>query len=261
MSIRILDDVAQSFGAQARGALEQVGASSIFFWRLVRASPGLIPRHHVFTEQLMRIGVMSLPLIILISVFVGLITVWQAKYFFQDMIPFSILGTAVSKAILTDIGPVLTALVITGRIGAMLAAELGTMRVTEQMDALVVLSLDPYLYLLAPRVLSGFIMMPVLGIFASFLAIVSAQILATLALDVSPAMFYNGVRYLFDIQDVLVMLTKTLVFGGMMALAGCYHGFFTYGGAVGVGRATNRAVVAASVGILVSNLIVAMLML
>lgn len=253
---KIFDDLAESFGSSAREAVEQFGSIAIFFWRLIRVSPQLISRHHILVEQLMRVGVRSLPLICLTSVFVGLITVWQAKYFFQDVIPYSILGMVVSKAILTDLGPVLTALVITGRIGAMLAAELGTMKVTEQVDAMVVLSLDPYLYLLAPRVLSGFIMMPVLGIFSSFLAIVSAQLLATAALDVSPAMFYNGVKSLFDVQDVIVMMTKTLVFGGSIAIAGCYYGFLTWGGAVAVGRSTNRAVVAASVLILVSNLIV-----
>lgn len=258
---RMFDDLAESLGSATRESIEQLGSIGIFFWQILRVTPRLLPRFHLLVEQAMRIGVNSLPLIFLISAFTGAITVWQAKYFFQDIIPYSILGTAVGKAILTDLGPVLTALVITGRVGAMLAAELGTMKVTEQVDALKVLALDPFVYLLAPRVLVGFIMMPVLGIFSSFLAIVSAQMIATIALDVSPQGFYNSMRLLFRFDDVAIMLMKTCVFGGVITLSGCYFGYLTHGGAVGVGKSTNRAVVASSVLILVTNLIVAGIMM
>lgn len=258
---RVLDDLADSFGSATRESVETIGSIGIFFWNVMRVTPGYAFKFHLLVEQAMRVGVQSIPLIFLIAVFTGAITVWQAQYFFQDIVPYSILGTVVGKAILTDLGPVLTALVITGRVGAMLAAELGTMKVTEQVDALKVLALDPFLYLLAPRVLVGFVMMPVLGIFSSFLSIVSAQLLADIALDVNPYTFYNGMRMLFRFQDITIMLVKSCVFGGMITLSGCYYGYLAHGGAVGVGRATNQAVVAASVLILVTNLIVASILM
>jgi len=260
---RVLDNAAEMFGAATRESVEQLGAIGLFFWDVLRVTPRFATRFHLLVEQAMRIGVYSIPLIILISIFTGAITVWQTKYFFQDLVPYSILGTAVGKVILTDLGPVLTALVITGRVGAMLAAELGTMKVTEQVDAMRVLALDPFLYLLAPRVLVGFVMMPVLGVFSCFLAIVSAQVIAQLALGVGPYTFYNGMRMLFRFQDVVIMLVKSCVFGGVITLSGCYYGYLTLttSGAVGVGRSTNRAVVAASVLILVTNLIVASILM
>ncbi len=261
-ALETLDSIAELFGRATREAVMEVGAISIFFWKVLRVCPTLIfKKFHLLTEQMLRIGVGSIPLIAFISVFIGAITVWQIKYFFADMIPYSMLGTLVGKAVFTDLGPVLTGLVITGRIGAMLAAELGTMKVTEQVAAMEILSLDPFLYLLAPRILSGFIMMPMLGIISSFLAIESAQLLAAMALDVSFDTFYNGVRLLFRVQDVIIMLTKTFVFGGVVALSGCYFGYLTHGGAVEVGQATNRAVVRSSILILMMNLVVAALLL
>jgi phospholipid/cholesterol/gamma-HCH transport system permease protein len=259
--VRALDQLADSFGTSTREAIEQLGSISVFFWNVVRVVPRLLLKFHLLVEQLMRIGVNSLSLIALISIAIGAITVWQAKYMFQDVIPYTYLGVAVGKAILIDLGPVLTALVITGRVGAMIAAELGTMKVTEQCDAMTVLSLDPYVYLLAPRVLAGFIMMPVLGIFSSFMAIVAGQILASLALGVNPYTFYNSIKLMFRFRDVIVMLVKSFIFGGVIALAGTYYGYLTVGGAVGVGRSTNRAVVAASVLILIMNLIVVVFLL
>ena len=118
------------------------------------------------------------------------------------------------------------------------------------------LSLDPYCYLLAPRMIAGVLMLPVLTIFSAFFAIVSAQLISQFALGLSSAIFFQGLKLLFKVQDVVVCLVKATVFGGFIALSGCYYGFLTHGGAVGVGNSTKRAVVAAMVLILISNMIV-----
>lgn len=259
--LKILDDIAISFGATTRESLEQLGSIGIFFWKIILSTPSALKRFHLIVEQLMLLGITSIPIVLLTSIFVGAISAWQAQYLFSNAIPLTYLGTAVGKAVFTELGPVLTALVITGRVGAKLAAELGTMRVTEQIDAMVCLSLDPFCYLLAPRMIAGVIMLPVLTIFSAFFAIVSAQMLSQFALGLSFATFYQGLRLLFRVQDVVICLVKAFVFGCVITLSGCYYGFLTKGGAVGVGVATKRSVVAAMVLILICNLIVVNILL
>lgn len=256
MKVNVIDDIAVQFGTATRESIEFLGAISIFFWRILRELPRALLKYHLIIEQMMRMGVESIPIVFLTSIFIGAVTAWQAQYLFANVIPLTFLGFAAGKAILVDLGPVFSALVITGRIGAKLAAELGTMRVNEQIDAMDCLSLDPYLYLLLPRLMAGFIMMPVLFIFTSFFALVSAQIVATVGLGLSPYAFYNSIKMLFNMKDLVVGLVKAFVFGGVIALSGCYYGFFTTGGAVGVGESTKKAVVGASVLILVTNLLV-----
>jgi len=257
----ILDDVAVSFGTSMREAVEQFGAIAIFLWKIIQALPFTFSRFHLVVEQMMRLGIASLPIVFLTSVFVGAVSSWQVQYVFGDAIPLTYLGLAVGKAVFTELGPVFTALIITGRIGAKLAAELGTMRVTEQIDAMVCLSLDPYSYLLAPRMIAGFIMLPVLTVFMCLIAIVSAQLVAEIALNLDSAIFYQGMKRLFRVQDVVICMVKAFVFGGVITLSGCYYGFRTKDGAVGVGRSTRSAVVAAMVLIIVSNFIVVNIMI
>jgi phospholipid/cholesterol/gamma-HCH transport system permease protein len=259
--VNVLDHIAESTGNFTRESISQLGAIARFFFRIMRAMPATLARFHLVTEQMMVLGVGTIPIVLLTSMFVGLVSAWQVKYLFSDVMPLTYLGAAVGKAVFTELGPVLTALVITGRIGARLAAELGTMRVTEQIDALTCLSLDPYTYLLGPRLSAGAIMVPVLTIFSAFFAIISAQLLAQFAMGLHPATFYNGLKMLFRVQDVVICLVKGFVFGLSISLCGCYFGFLTTGGAVGVGESTKKAVVAAMVLIMVSNLIVVNILL
>jgi phospholipid/cholesterol/gamma-HCH transport system permease protein len=249
------DRLAASFGASAREAVELVGAIFVFYIKMLKALPASLTRPHLLMEQMLILGVQSIPIVLLTSVFVGSISAWQVQYIFGDAVPLTYLGAGVGKAVFTELGPVLTALVITGRIGAKLAAELGTMKVTEQVDAMVCLSLDPYAYLLTPRLAASCVMVPVLTIFAVALAIVSAQVIADMFLGLSFAAFYKGVRLLFKTQDVVLCLAKAFVFGMVISLSGCYYGFHAKGGAVGVGAYTKKAVVAAMVMVLISNLI------
>ena len=253
---RVLDDIAISFGSSTRESVEQLGAIATFFWKLMQATPSAVRKIHLIVEQMMLLGVKSLPVVLLTSAFVGAVSAWQVQYLFSNAIPLTYLGSAVGKAVFTELGPVLTALIITGRVGAKLAAELGTMRVTEQIDAMVCLSLDPFSYLLAPRMIASVVMVPVLTIFSAFFSIISAQLVAQFALGLDSATFYQGVKLLFRVQDAVICVVKAFVFGGVIGLTGCYYGFFTRGGAVGVGVSTKKAVVAAMVLILICNLLV-----
>lgn len=252
----VADNIAESIGCFTREQIERFGDIVLFFWRIVCALPSSFRRFHLIVEQMMRLGVSSIPIVLMSSVFVGAVCVWQAQYLFSSAIPLTYLGSAVGKAVFTELGPVFAALILTGRISAKLAAELGTMRVTEQIDALTCLSLDPYPYLLTPRMVAGVVMLPVLTIFSSFVAIISAQLIAQIALGLDGAIFYQGLKWLFRTQDVVICLVKAFVFGWAMTLSGCYFGYLASGGAVGVGVATRNAVVAAMVLILLCNMVV-----
>jgi phospholipid/cholesterol/gamma-HCH transport system permease protein len=254
-------DVALSFGSASRVVVEDLGSISLFFLRSLNAVPASIRKYHLIFEQMMRIGVGSLSIVFLAATFIGGVCVFQFKYLAGDFIPLTYLGFGITKAIFTDLGPVLMALVLTGRIGAKLAAELGTMKVTEQIDAMICLSLDPYAYLLTPRIMAGFIMTPVLIIFTFFFATVSAQLISWLAFGLNPITFYNSMRYMFKTGALIIGIVKGFVFGGGIALAGCYYGYLAMGGAIGVGEATKRAVVAASILILFTNVVINLILM
>lgn len=220
-----------------------------------------LPKFSTLMDQMMATGVNSLPIVLMASIFTGFIATWQVQYLAGDMMGLQYLGTMVLKVVLTELGPTLIGLVLAGRIGAKVAAEVGTMRVTEQIDAMTCLSLDPIKYFVTPRIISGFVMTPVLFVFGAVASIVSAQTLATLALELSPNIFYNSMTTMFEMRDLYTGLVKSFTFGGITALTGCYYGFFTTGGAVGVGRSTRNAVVSASIIILIANLFISKLMM
>ena len=154
-------------------------------------------------------------------------------------------------------GPVLTGPVVAGRVSSSIAAELGTMKVTEQIDALETMALDPVRFLAVPRYIAGFIMLPILTVFSDFVALIGGLIVSMLFIDISAYTFLNGVKLFFELSDVFIGLLKACVFGQVIAVVGCYHGFKTSGGAEGVGLATTRAVVYSSVLILISDYVVA----
>jgi phospholipid/cholesterol/gamma-HCH transport system permease protein len=246
-------------GERVLSAFEQLGAVLILFGRIVRALPGLFTSLRLVTAQMMDIGVRSIPLVFITAVFTGAVTAWQSEYQMQEYVPIIFLGTAVSKAVFMELGPALTALVIAGRVGSSIAAELGTMQVTEQIDALETLAIDPVRFLAMPRFAAGVIMVPVLVILADFFAMAGAVIVATQLLNVSPNTFWEGVKTFFHVSDVLFGLVKAFAFGGIVALMGCHFGFLTQGGAEGVGRSAIKAVVYSSVLILISDYLIATL--
>jgi len=212
-------------------------------------------------EQLYLLGVKSLPLIIIISIFIGAVSAWQAAYQFKFIgAPFRLIGNAVGKAVVMELAPVMSALVYAGRVGAGMAAELGTMRVTEQIDALESMGINPVRYLVMPRIVACVFMVPFLVMFADFVAIMGGLVVSTMGVDVSSETYLSGIKASFQIKDFIDGLIKAAVFGLSIGVVGCYEGFNTTGGAQGVGKATTTSVVISSVLILIFNFIFAILL-
>jgi len=247
-------------GRKSISFIRHVGGVVMLLGQIFRSLPRIFGNFGLIVEQMSQMGVSSLPLVVITSVFTGAVSSVQAAYQFQDFVPMRYLGTAVGKAVVIELGPVLTALVVAGRVGASIAAELGTMKVTEQIDALETLAIDPVPFLATPRFIAGLTMLPVLTILADFVAIMGGYIVALLFLNVSSHTFLNGLKMFFHLRDVLAGLAKAFVFGGIIATIGCYQGFQTMGGARGVGQSTTRAVVVSSVMILIGDYIIASLL-
>lgn len=251
--------LAEKIGARTRNALAEFGEIS----RLLAQTLSFVPRirkdKRLLIDQMEHIGTDSLPLVAVIGFFTGMVSAWQAAYQLEGFIPFSFIGSAVSRAIFIELGPVLTAIVIAGRVGASIAAELGTMKVTEQIDALESLAISPVRYLSTPRVVAATIMLPILTIFANAIALIGAFIVCNLFLDLTAKTFFTSVQSMFTLKDVFGGVFKAVVFGMSTALIGVHVGFQTKGGAEGVGLATIRAFVISSASVLIHDYILWMI--
>lgn len=201
--------------------------------------------------EMSRIGVESVPIALFISTFTGIVLALQASYTFTGAVPEYFVGALVGKTMILELGPVLTGLALSGRVGANIAAEIGTMRVTEQIDALETLAYDPVAYLVVPRVMAGAIMFPMVVTLASAIGVGAGWATSLSLLDMSSAEFVRGLRLFFEPWDVQFALIKSVTFGITVAGVGCFFGYHAHGGAEGVGRATTRSVVVASMIILV----------
>lgn len=237
-------------GRVALAVLASAGRAWLLLVAAVRAlgaagtwGPGLMP-------QMARIGVASVPIALFIATFTGIVMSLQASYTLTGTIPLYFVGTLVGKVTILELGPVLTGLTLAGRVGAAISAELGTMRVTEQVDALETLAYDPVAYLVVPRMLAGTLMFPVVVLLAVALGIASGWITALQLLDMSSAEFVKGLRLFFDSWDVWFAVIKSISFGAVVTGTGCFFGLAATGGAQGVGAAATRTVVAASMIIL-----------
>ena len=239
--------------------IEATGGVFILLWRIITMLPRTFRNWRAVLVQADTIGIGSLPLVLVTSVFVGAVTSVQAAYQFHGYIPLKYIGVVVGKSVTLELGPVLTALVVGGRVSASIAAELGTMRVTEQIDAMEMIAIDPVEYLVLPRVVAATFMLPVLTVFSDLLAMLGGMVVANVSLHLGFATFASGLKLLFHTQDLVGGLMKTFVFGFIIALMGCYNGFETRGGAEGVGIATMRAVVSSCLLILVTNYLLASL--
>jgi len=248
-----------SIGHRIRLFLAELGAYSILLWRSIIAARSIGRDRRLVLEQMEHIGTDSLPLVLIIGIFTGAVSAWQAAYQFKGLIPFSFLGAAVSRAIFIELGPVLTAIVIAGRVGASIAAEIGTMKVTEQLDALESLAISPIRYLSMPRILAAVLMMPALVTFANAIALFGAYLVSSAFLDISSKVFFDSVQHFFHLKDVIGGQLKSLFFGGITALIGVRVGFTASGGAAGVGNATIRAFVLSATMILVLDYVLWMI--
>lgn len=208
-------------------------------------------------RNLYRMGVKSMPIVVATALFTGVIMVIQAAPLIERFGAHGLLGWGAGFGTLREVAPLLTALMINGRVGANNTAELGTMVVTEQIDALRVLAIDPLSFLVAPRVIAIIVTLLISTIFADTLALLGAAYAGQGLLGIAPAVFFNGLTSgLIGIGDVLGGLMKSGVFGVVMALASCQYGLEVKGGAPGVGRAVNATVVASAAGIFILDYLV-----
>jgi phospholipid/cholesterol/gamma-HCH transport system permease protein len=204
-------------------------------------------------QQMIDIGYYSLPVVGLTAIFTGMVLALQTHTGFSRFSAEGAVATIVVLSMTRELGPVIAALMVAGRIGAAIAAELGTMRVTEQIDALSTLSTNPFKYLVVPRLLAGTIMVPVLVLVADIVGVFGGFLVATSKFGFNPAGYIGQTTDYLQREDVLTGLIKAAVFGFIVALMGCYHGYHSRGGAQGVGAATTHAVVSASIMILLSD--------
>lgn len=233
--------------------LSAIGRIGIFMGNVL--SHGVRPPYYwgQFGRMIVEIGYYSLPVIGLTTLFTGAALALQSYSGFADFGAESSIPLIVALAITRELGPVMAGLMVAGRIGAAFAAEIGTMRVTEQIDALVTLSTNPFKYLLFPRLLAGALMLPFLVFIGDIIGIFGGYAVSVNALGFAPMPYINNTWNFLTWYDVMTGLVKASMFGFIVALMGCYHGYYSRGGAQGVGAATTNAVVSASILILLTN--------
>ena len=231
--------------------LNSIGEFGYMFGKVIVNLPSAFRNRKKLIDQLDHVGVDSIPLVLLVGFFAGGLIAWQAAYQFRGMISLSVLGGQATRVIIMEMGPVLTALVVAGRIGASMTAEIGSMKVTEQIDALKVMSIDPIRYIVVPRFLALTIMMPLLTFFANMIGIIGAFIVSDYFLDISSGVFFDSVKTFFNMKDLLGGLLKGFIFGMQISLIGCFMGLTTTKGSEGVGISTIRSFVLCAVSILV----------
>jgi phospholipid/cholesterol/gamma-HCH transport system permease protein len=241
--------------------LERIGDASAYVWETLlsmRDVPTWLPEASI---QARRLGVDSMGIGIFIAMFTGVVLALLASYSFTGAVPLYFVGTLVEKTITLELAPVLTGLALAGRVGANIAAEIGTMRVTEQIDALETLGYDPYAFLVVPRVLAGAVMFPIVVAAAMMTGLAAGWAASIGLLDISSSEFVKGVRLFFDNFDVRYGLVKSASFGIAVTFIGCRSGLRARGGAQGVGGAATSAVVYSAVAILILDALWALLWL
>lgn len=239
-------------GAATLAALRGVGGGArLFFEALALMTRPPFFSLRGFFDQCQRVGVQSIPVVLITGAFTGMVLAYESAIAFRRFGAEQLIGTLVSLSMTRELGPVLTGIMVAGRVGSAMAAELGTMRITSQIDALVTLATNPVRYLVAPRLLAATLMLPCLVLFSDLLGIVGGWLVAVIALQNNPVLYErNAIQYL-EVDDVVVGLCKAAVFGATLALVGCYFGYTVKGGAREVGTAVTRSVVASLILILV----------
>jgi phospholipid/cholesterol/gamma-HCH transport system permease protein len=204
-------------------------------------------------KQMEFVGVRSIFVVLLVGLFTGMVMALQGYHGFRMFGAESMVGATVALGMTRELGPVLTSLMVTARAGSAMAAEIGTMKVTEQVDALYVMAVNPIKYLIVPRVIASILMVPLLSVISDFVGILGGYFVGVHILHINEGTFVKNITRLVDLNDIYNGLIKAACFGLILSLIGCYKGFNTRGGAEGVGKATTEAVVLSSVTILVSD--------
>jgi phospholipid/cholesterol/gamma-HCH transport system permease protein len=242
--------VIERIGRKAVNLVEGVGRWGHFMADTARAVPDVATWRQLVFVQMRRIGVDSLPVALFISAFTGVILALQASYTFKGTVPLYLVGTLVGKSMMLELGPMLVGLALAGRVGASMAAELGTMKVTEQVDALETLAYDPQSFLVVPRVLAGTAMFPLVVAIAIVIGIIMGWLTGLALLHLSTPEFVKGLKLFYVFKDTWFGLLKSATFGFTVTMVGCVVGLSTQGGAEGVGRSATQAQVYSAVLIL-----------
>lgn len=247
-------------GSVALRFLISCGSVLLFFIHIVRniLTPPWYPRE--FLKQCLQIGYFSLPVVGLTAIFTGMVLALQSYTGFSRFSAESAVATVVVLSVTRELGPVLAGLMVAGRVGAGIAAQIATMRVTEQIDALQTLSTNPFKYLIAPRVLAGITMLPILVLIADIIGVYGGYLVGIYKLGFNPSNYIAQTLKYLEYDDVVSGLIKAAFFGLIITLIGCYQGYNSARGAEGVGRATTSAVVGASIMILMCNYILTALL-
>jgi len=235
--------------------IEWIGAISRFIGSTFKAA--LLPPYEwrELVKQVDDIGTRSLALVGAAGLAIGVVLAMQTRSTLARFGADSLLPSMIAIAVVRELGPVVTGLMVAGRIGAGLAAELGSMRVTEQIDALEVSAIDPLRYLVAPRVLACTLSMPILTIYCDFLALAGGYGAASIAMETSVRLYFDASMQILEFADVVPRVAKTAVFGFLIGAIGCYQGYSTRGGTAGVGRSATVAVVLSSLMVILSDVL------
>jgi len=253
--------VIEQVGRAAVDAIKAVGRFGQFVANAARALADVAVWGRLTLVEMRRVGVDSLPVALFIAAFTGVVLALQASYTFTGTVPLYFVGTLVGKTMMLELGPVLVSLALAGRVGASMAAELGTMTVTEQVDALETLAYDPQSFLVLPRVIAGTAMFPVVVALAILTGIVTGWLASLALLDLSTQEFIKGLKLFYRFKDTWFGLFKSASFGATITLVGCVVGLGTRGGAEGVGKSTMRSVVYSAVLLLLLDAFWALVLL
>ena len=252
MTVPVLQPLGRAFLA----GLETMGRLTLFTGRAVYYAVQPPYYWRLLLRQMVEIGYYSLPVVGLTAIFTGMVLALQSYTGFTRFNAEAAIPNVVVLSMTRELGPVLAGLMVAGRIGAAIAAEIGTMRVTEQIDALTTLSTNPLKYLVAPRLVAGLLMLPLLVAVADLIGVFGGYIVSIYKLGFNPATYIKNTVDFVEFLDVVSGLVKAAVYGFLVTLMGCYHGYHSKGGAQGVGAATTNAVVSASILILIFNYII-----
>ncbi len=242
-----------SIGAIFIAFLAATGRIFLFAARAIAAgvTPPYYPR--LLLRELLKMGYFSLPVVGLTAIFTGMVLALQSFIGFSRFNASSAIASVVVLSVTRELGPVIASLMVAGRVGAAIAAEIGTMRVTDQIDALTTLSTDPLRYLVLPRLVAGLLTLPALVLVADIIGVFGGYLVSTYKLGFNIQSYLTSTAQHLETMDVVSGLIKAGVFGFIIALMGCYHGYNSRGGAEGVGQATTYAVVSASILILMTD--------
>lgn len=247
-------------GNEAIRFLRQLGGILLMLMQAARLTFTPPYRFRNLVKQMEFVGVKSLFIVVLTGLFSGMVLALQSYHGFRKFGGESLMGGIVALSMAREMGPVMTALMVNARAGSAIAAELGTMRVTEQIDALQIMAVNPIHFLVVPRIWSGILMVPLLTAINIFVGVIGGYLVGVVLLGINSGVFMDKMINMLELADLVQGMVKSLAFGLILTLVGCYKGYNTYGGAEGVGRATTEAVVISSVSILIGTYVLTSLL-